>query len=702
MPAIPHVIRRGAVYYWRRRLPSALAESPRSGTLLFGLRTRDPRRARFLAGQITALADRLFVDVMDQRLDHSQLQTIFRSAFTRHLDKLEAVVARERVAPDFDAEDSRRSDQVMAWVYRLLETRGATAHVDDCARAQMAESGVDDRSIAEVDLMLDAMRKNDMACERPSRLEAAINEVGGASTPMNFALSQQAIFRALSAANFAAARRYDGVRSEDALGIDLILRDRIAEQREIKLAPSSINEHHANLHRQPATRDVQGTIVQPAGSNTSVPKERAGLDVEFPRGASGVRAGDKKPSRKAAEVVRSEEHPVVVLGAKLIAKNAKIWDVKTQRQAGQIYALLAKVLSEQGVFEIGDLRQSHFADLDDLLANVAKSYGKSPQDQFRTTAQLRAVGAAKPPSERGLAPETLNRHLTFLGQLLPFMRSRGLQVDRDIDLTLLRVRTTGRARDKRAIIDDHELAAIFELPCFTGCAGWKGESAFLKGPLVFHRALYFAIILLYYTGARREEVCGLTVDEVGWLDSTPGGKRLPFMQIAANKERRIKNSQSKRFIALHPEIVRLGFFDYVDAIRALGYGLLFPDLKSPTSSSPMGDRLYDEFSRGLAIAIPDASTRKKAIHSLRKTFGNNLKRFGVSAEIRGDMLGHSGATVTEEVYCDPVALKSMMLEIMRVPIVTSHLKAAKIHLLPWVSDRATAPFSRRRTQGRTI
>jgi hypothetical protein len=76
VPAIPHVIRRGAVYYWRRRLPSALAESPRSGTLLFGLRTRDPRRARFLAGQITALADRLFVDAMDQRLDHSQLQTL--------------------------------------------------------------------------------------------------------------------------------------------------------------------------------------------------------------------------------------------------------------------------------------------------------------------------------------------------------------------------------------------------------------------------------------------------------------------------------------------------------------------------------------------------------------------------------------------------------------------------------------------------
>ncbi len=57
MPAIPHVVRRGAFYYWRRRLPS---ESRNSATLILGLGASNPRRARFLAGQISALADRCF------------------------------------------------------------------------------------------------------------------------------------------------------------------------------------------------------------------------------------------------------------------------------------------------------------------------------------------------------------------------------------------------------------------------------------------------------------------------------------------------------------------------------------------------------------------------------------------------------------------------------------------------------------------
>ena len=58
MPGIPTVIRRGAAYYLRRRLPAALAESKRSATLVMALRARDPRRARFLATRLNAAVDR--------------------------------------------------------------------------------------------------------------------------------------------------------------------------------------------------------------------------------------------------------------------------------------------------------------------------------------------------------------------------------------------------------------------------------------------------------------------------------------------------------------------------------------------------------------------------------------------------------------------------------------------------------------------
>jgi hypothetical protein len=79
-------VRRGAFYYWRRRLPSALAESRNSATLILGLRTSNPGRARHLAGQISALADRCFFPAaMTSRLSQPQIQKVWRRANARRM-----------------------------------------------------------------------------------------------------------------------------------------------------------------------------------------------------------------------------------------------------------------------------------------------------------------------------------------------------------------------------------------------------------------------------------------------------------------------------------------------------------------------------------------------------------------------------------------------------------------------------------------
>lgn len=151
-----------------------------------------------------------------------------------------------------------------------------------------------------------------------------------------------------------------------------------------------------------------------------------------------------------------DEHPFVVLAEGLIKKNAeaKAWDTKTQRQAPQISRLFARLILEQGVVEFEDIHQRRLGDLDDLFGAVAKSYGRSPRDNHRTLDQLRAIGAAKPPSERGLVAGTVNRHFSFLGQVLAHIRSRGHKLDRDIDKTLMRRKPTERGRAKRGLLTD--------------------------------------------------------------------------------------------------------------------------------------------------------------------------------------------------------------------------------------------------------
>jgi hypothetical protein len=203
MPAISHVVRRGAIFYWRRRIPAALAESCKSATLLLGLRTSDSRRARFLVGQITALVDlHLLPAAMSNGLTQSQLQTIFREVFARHLDKLDVVATRDRREADFDLEANRRSERIVGWAHRLLETRGLSATVDERAKAQMRLNDMKDDEIAETGEMLAELRRLKFVPDSENRLAGLVEKAGGEPSTMNFALAQEQIYRGMAEAAF--------------------------------------------------------------------------------------------------------------------------------------------------------------------------------------------------------------------------------------------------------------------------------------------------------------------------------------------------------------------------------------------------------------------------------------------------------------------------------------------------------------------
>lgn len=126
-------------------------------------------------------------------------------------------------------------------------------------------------------------------------------------------------------------------------------------------------------------------------------------------------------------------------------------------------------------------------------------------------------------------------------------------------------------------------------------------------------------MMIFYGGGRREEYWWLMTDAVIERDSVH-----PYLHIAKNKFRRIKNGQSKRNIVIHPELIRLGFLRYVALIRSLGYELIFPDLFSPTTKSPLGSRYY----KLLKPVLTEAGITEEGLgsHALRHAFGATLKK----------------------------------------------------------------------------
>jgi integrase len=357
------------------------------------------------------------------------------------------------------------------------------------------------------------------------------------------------------------------------------------------------------------------------------------------------------------------------------------WDIKTARQARSLYALFSKFLAEEhGVTTFVELRQSHLYAYDQFMRALHTSYGRSPSDLNRSIAQLREISRHKPLDQQGLAVPTRNRHLTQLGTLLDEAESQGEKLDPGLNLTRLRGKKQGRSRDDRLKPSESQVDSFFRSPIFMGCSGWRKPHQ--PGDQVFHRGAYFGPLLAYYQGMRREEYCGLGVSEI-----ITDNDSHPYLHIVPNEFRRLKNPQSRRSLALHPELIRLGFLDYVEALKKVGQDRVFPDLYSPGTSSLLGDRLYKEL-----------ESLRKALnitpHQFRHLFNDGLKQKGVAEEFRADLMGHVGDSETTERYCNPLKLEAQMQELLKLPVCTAHIERKPIQLIPWVSQRQIAPWSR--------
>ncbi|TXM96331.1 tyrosine-type recombinase/integrase [Methylobacterium sp. WL103] len=640
--------RRGAVYYWRRRMPAKFALATGANWLKLSLRTREPVRARFLAAQLDATAADLFMTTMPDAITKEQLATLFRKAFLGHEAKLDRVAAFARQEPGFDPVAEMASERAMGWSYRVASVKGVNGRLGEDDHAAMAKAGLAEIEIAGVEECLDTMQRSGALAPSKARIREIIEDVGALPTPGNVARAEPIYLRALGEALLRTRDRFvsDALPYDDliaALGTEAC---KVESERRVAEPFAAV----ADPITVPSVPQPIASSAPPLAPNSA------------PAGASTV--------------------TINAIGVKLIAEKRQDgeWDDKTCRQAEFIFTLFGRFLREEhGLTDLAGLRQTHCDAFDGLLRALFKSVGKSPKDKHRSIRDLRRISEAKKPDERGLASGTRDRHLTFLGQALVRARKAGVAIDLSVSLTEFRARKKKRGRDQRPTPPSTALETFFSLPVFTGCRAWNDMHT--AGPELFHRAAYFGPMLAHYEGMRREEFCALSVEDV--INSN--GEH-PYLHVCFNEFGRVKNTQSVRNLALHPELVRLGFLDYVTALLRSGHKRDFPNLFSPSTRGLLGDRLYDE----LRPAFTKAGF---TTHQVRHHFGNALKQQRVAEEFRADLLGHGGKTETTERYCNPIGIKLQLEELTKLPVLTAHLKPKPIRLVPWVERGEIAPWS---------
>lgn len=215
----------------------------------------------------------------------------------------------------------------------------------------------------------------------------------------------------------------------------------------------------------------------------------------------------------------------------------------------------------------------------------------------------------------------------------------------------------GAASRRRKDYTKDELRRIFTSPIFT-VAGWSAPRA------DFGRAWYWMPLLMYYTGARREELAQLAARDV--LVSSEGISCLSILAMPDDDDadRGVKTEGSRRMIPLHPDLMERGFLEYAQSVPADGQ--LFPKLKP----SPAG--FYGaNFGKRWAAYLRDVVgliTSVSPSHGFRHTFKTLCREVGIPEDVHDAITGHSGAGMVARDY-GQMPLVRMAAEIARYPSV---------------------------------
>lgn len=252
------------------------------------------------------------------------------------------------------------------------------------------------------------------------------------------------------------------------------------------------------------------------------------------------------------------------------------------------------------------------------------------------------------------------------------------------------------------------LKAMYSLPLWQGGGGEHKRLAPSDKPRIYWDAAYWVPLIGTYTGLSREEACGLECVDIAFEYS------IPFLIVQKNmtkskdgkKPAGLKRSSRYRLMPLHPELLRLGFAEYVAAVEAAGSPMLFPELyEDAAKHSSEGKKVPQKGGRRFyAIAwrfimdatharmpLPETRDGKKADFHSQRTYNNSiLAAPGVGETLIADHMGHArkgtgpkhynrrGLTVGQEKELS----ERLDVLVREMPIVTDHVACADGELLP--------------------
>lgn len=164
-----------------------------------------------------------------------------------------------------------------------------------------------------------------------------------------------------------------------------------------------------------------------------------------------------------------------------------------------------------------------------------------------------------------------------------------------------------------------------------------------------HPDAFWVCMIALFTGARANSAITLQYNDITEKD---GIWCINFIENHPIKH--LKNEASERIVPIHPQLLDLGFVDYVQrrqtALNAKGTDFIFPkcQTKSGSYNSRYTVRVILNFLQ--EIGVKSGTKDSYDFHSFRKNASIAMQNAGIIATFINDIIGWEGKTTMEQSY----------------------------------------------------
>ena len=313
----------------------------------------------------------------------------------------------------------------------------------------------------------------------------------------------------------------------------------------------------------------------------------------------------------------------------LALKQRALRDMGRSAKSADAQLLISRLLRESfgGDRALASITREDMGKVFDLLRRVPPN----AQQRYKGKTLAQAVAAADEAGDkRRLSPKTLSNNYIQFRALFKLGVGERLLKENPTDSPLLRQSfTKTEAYKPRQQFTIDELNRLFRAPLYSGCVDDE-RNHLIPGSMHPKRGRFWVPFLALFHGTRCNEACQIHTADVKERDGIIYISIREEQEDGSKSDKKLKTKQSRREVPLHPEMLRLGFAEFVEQRRQDTTSLhLFPELTAGHKGY-FSDAFSKWFSRFVILTLGEGCGAR--MHSFRHQFRDATRAARLPAE----------------------------------------------------------------------